>query len=84
MCFNSNSEVLQYVMTSYQLEVILETYFEQKKTPNLKAVRIIIQEFWTEIWHDNPKGTKQPFLYASGSTKIITQDGLGSFHFSYF
>lgn len=37
ICFDSNSEVLPYVMTSE----ILETYFEQKKTQNLKAVRII-------------------------------------------
>ncbi|XP_063699725.1 telomere-associated protein RIF1 [Culicoides brevitarsis] len=51
--FGSKSEVLQYVMNTYQLEEILETYFEQKKTPNPKAVRIMARELSNQMETDS-------------------------------
>lgn len=51
--FGSKNEVLQYVMNTYQLEEILETYFEEKKTLNPKAVRIMARELSNQMETDS-------------------------------
>lgn len=52
--FSSKNEVLQYVMQTYQLEEILEMYFEEKKTSlNPKAVRIMARELSSQMETDS-------------------------------
>lgn len=51
--FGSKTEVLQYVLNTYQLEEILETYFEEKNTLNPKAVRIMSRELSNQMETDS-------------------------------
>lgn len=51
--FSTKNEVLQYVMNTYQLEEILESYLEEKKTLNPKAVRIMARELSNQMETDS-------------------------------
>lgn len=51
--FSTKNEVLQYVMNTYQLEEILEMYFEEKKTLNPKAARIMTRELSSQMESDS-------------------------------
>uniref|UniRef100_A0A336MLY3 CSON003487 protein n=1 Tax=Culicoides sonorensis TaxID=179676 RepID=A0A336MLY3_CULSO len=51
--FGNKNEVLQYVMNSYQLEEILEMYFEEKKSINAKAARIMARELSNQMETDS-------------------------------